>query len=70
MGSWGCPHEIQGRCQKVAQRACNPGMKGCVLAGRYVFANDEEKNARLRHKQQASESKLMMPQGGDGRHQN
>lgn len=70
MGSWGCPHEIQGRCQKVAQRACNPGMKGCVLAGRYFFANDEAKNARLRHKQQALESKVMMPQGGDGPNQN
>jgi hypothetical protein len=70
MGSWGCPHEIQGCCQKVAQRACNPGMKGCVLAGRYFFANDEAKNARLRHKQQALESKVMMPQGSDGPNQN
>jgi hypothetical protein len=45
-------------------------MKGCVLAGRYVFANDEAKNARLRHKQQALESKVMMPQGSDGPNQN
>jgi hypothetical protein len=28
-------------------------MKGCVLAGRYVFANSEEKNKRLREKQNA-----------------
>ena len=65
MGSWGCPHDIQGYCQKVGLRACNPGMKGCVLAGRYVFANDEEKNTRLRQKQQALEGKLIAPQGGE-----
>jgi hypothetical protein len=39
MGSWGCPHEIDERCQKVNQVACDPGMKGCVLAGRFVFSN-------------------------------
>lgn len=47
MGSWGCPHGIKGVCQKVAQRVCDPGMKGCVLAGRYRFANATEKNIRL-----------------------
>lgn len=46
MSSWGCPHEIKGRCQKVGQRECDPGMKGCVLAGRFVFAN-ADKNERL-----------------------
>jgi hypothetical protein len=50
MSSWGCPHEIKGHCDKVAGRPCDPGMKGCVLAGRYVFAN-EDKNVRLREKQ-------------------
>jgi hypothetical protein len=25
-------------------------MKGCVLAGRFVFGNDEQKNRRLREK--------------------
>ena len=29
---------------------CDPGMKGCVLHGRFVFANDD-KNERLRQKQ-------------------
>lgn len=51
MSSWGCPHEIDGTCQKINGLACDPGMKGCVLAGRYVFANAEQKNARLREKQ-------------------
>ncbi len=50
MGSWGCPHEINGVCSKVNNLACDPGMKGCVLAGKYVFANDDAKNERLRAK--------------------
>lgn len=50
MGSWGCPHEIQGVCTKVNNLPCDPGMKGCVLAGKYVFANNEVKNERLRIK--------------------
>ena len=50
MGSWGCPHEIQGVCTKVNNLPCDPGMKGCVLAGKYVFANDDAKNERLRIK--------------------
>lgn len=48
-GSWGCPHEVDDRCGKVDGRPCDPGMKGCVLAGRYVFAS-EDKNQRLREK--------------------
>lgn len=49
-GSWGCPHELNGVCQKVNRLPCDPGMKGCVLYGRYVFANGG-KNERLREKQ-------------------
>ena len=44
-GSWGCPHEIGDRCTKVNNLPCNPGMKGCELAGRFRFA-DESKNER------------------------
>lgn len=50
-GSWGCPHETDDRCSKVSNLPCDPGMKGCVLHGRFVFANDD-KNARLRQKQE------------------
>jgi hypothetical protein len=39
MSSWGCPHEDNGTCLKVANRSCDPGMKGCVLAGRFTFSN-------------------------------
>ena len=55
MGSWGCPHEIQGTCTKLNNLPCDPGMKGCVLAGKYVFANDEAKNERLRIKRAREE---------------
>jgi hypothetical protein len=49
-GAWGCPHEINGQCHKVIGQACDPGMKGCVLSGRYVFAS-AGKNQRLLQKQ-------------------
>lgn len=45
MGGWGCPHEYQGRCGRVLGHACEPGMKGCVLAGRFLFS-DPDKNTR------------------------
>lgn len=43
MSGWGCPHELNGTCQHIQGRACDPGMKGCVLAGRFRFS-DETKN--------------------------
>jgi hypothetical protein len=48
-GGWGCPHEANDICTRVNDLPCDPGMKGCVLAGRFVFA-DEDKNKRLREK--------------------
>lgn len=44
-GSWGCPHEVNDLCTKINNLPCNPGMKGCELAGRYRFV-DESKNER------------------------
>lgn len=49
-GGWGCPHEVDDTCTKVNNLPCDPGMKGCILAGRFVFVN-EDKNKRLREKQ-------------------
>jgi hypothetical protein len=46
-GSWGCPYETDDHCNKVNNLTCDPGMKGCVLYGRFVFANDD-KNERFR----------------------
>jgi hypothetical protein len=40
MSSWSCPHDADGVCQHVRGARCDPGMKGCVLSGRFVFAQD------------------------------
>jgi hypothetical protein len=48
MSGWGCPHEVDEKCQKVLNKPCDIGMKGCVLAGRFNFA-DPSKN-RLKKK--------------------
>lgn len=39
MSGWGCPNELKGTCLRVSGRSCDPGMKGCVLHGRFVFSN-------------------------------
>lgn len=45
MSGWGCPHENKGLCDKVGgKKECSPGMKGCIMHGRFRFANPE-KNA-------------------------
>ena len=49
-GGWSCPHEVNGKCSKVNDLPCDPGMKGCELYGRYAFF-DGRKNERLRQKQ-------------------
>ena len=43
MGGWGCPHEVDGKCAHVNNLPCNPGMKGCVLFGRFIWG-DKSKN--------------------------
>lgn len=43
MSSWGCPHEIDGHCARINNVRCDPGMKGCILFGRFIWA-DETKN--------------------------
>lgn len=45
MSGWGCPHEDHGTCTRVAGRPCDPGMKGCVLAGRFRFSNPAKNRA-------------------------
>jgi hypothetical protein len=39
MGGWGCPHEVNGKCSKINDLPCDPGMKGCILFGRFKFSN-------------------------------
>lgn len=55
MGGWGCPHEVKGLCDKVQQRKCDPGMKGCILAGRFVFANDDKNTKRALKKRETKD---------------
>jgi hypothetical protein len=46
MSGWGCPHEADGKCQKVLNQPCDIGMKGCVLAGRFRFADPSKNRER------------------------
>lgn len=39
MSGWSCVHDDHGTCTRVAGRPCDPGMKGCILAGRFRFTN-------------------------------
>jgi hypothetical protein len=43
MGSWGCPHEVDGLCRRVNGAYCVPGMRGCVLHGKVVFPDGAER---------------------------
>jgi len=64
-GSWGCPHELNGLCTRVNNLPCDPGMKGCVLCGRFVFA-DDEKNTALRRKRARSDGAAASQDAGTG----
>jgi len=57
MSGWGCPHEVDDKCQKVLNKPCDIGMKGCVLAGRFNFA-DPSKN---RPKKSFDEANASLP---------
>ena len=46
-GGWGCPHELNEQCQHVKGRPCDPGLKGCVLAGRFRFSNEAKNRPPL-----------------------
>ena len=55
-GGWGCPHEANNKCQRVEDRPCDPGMKGCILAGRFIFS-DDSKNTQNAIKKKKSPNK-------------
>ncbi len=59
-GGWGCPHEIDGKCGKINNLPCDPGMKGCELYGRFVFFNPD-KNTRPRQKVAAHTAPTLNP---------
>ena len=47
---WGCINEDHGQCKKVRGFKCDPGMKGCVLAGRFTFSNHDKNFHRNKKK--------------------
>lgn len=55
MSGWGCPNELKGMCLRVEGRECDPGMKGCILFGRFVFSTAEKNISR--HARAAAERK-------------
>jgi hypothetical protein len=63
MGGWGCPHEAEGLCQRVHNRPCDPGMKGCILAGRFVFSDANKNTARALQKLEHVPSTKRKPRG-------
>ena len=67
-GGWSCPHELNGLCSKINNLPCTPGMKGCELAGRYVFF-DGGKNTRLEEKKAraAREAVTDKPSSGEAK---
>jgi hypothetical protein len=48
MSGWGCPHEVDNKCQRVNNLPCDPGMKGCVLFGRFRFSDDTKNRPKKR----------------------
>lgn len=46
MSGWSCPHDLNGICQRVQGAVCDPGMRGCVLHGKVVFASEEQNAER------------------------
>lgn len=62
MSGWGCPHEVQGTCQRVLGRLCDPGMKGCVLFGRFVWSTE----AKNRPQRLARPAATAGEKSGDG----
>lgn len=55
MGGWGCPHEINGQCDHVPGKACDPGMKGCVLHGKVTFSIEAKNSPRIKRQQEEQE---------------
>ncbi len=64
MSGWGCPHEVRGQCQRVPGRACDPGMKGCILFGRFTFST-EAKNRPPRQARRPTDVPGKQPPTGE-----
>lgn len=64
MSGWGCPHEVQGECRRVSGRACDPGMKGCILFGRFTFSNETKNRPPRPARPYPSQSGAKEPRSG------
>jgi len=40
MSGWGCKYSVNDYCELLSKE-CRPGYPGCVLYGRFVFANED-----------------------------
>lgn len=57
MSGWGCPHDYRGKCMRVEARPCDPGMKGCILYGRFTFSNPDKNTPSRQRRLQAEKPK-------------
>ena len=46
-GGW---DEADGKCQRVENKTCDPGMKGSVLAGEFIFSDKTKNTAAAKKK--------------------
>lgn len=44
-------------CRKVPDKACDPGMKGCTLSGRFLFTTPEKNISRQQKEKAANKLK-------------
>lgn len=69
MSAWGCPHEVNGQCQRVRGHRCDPGMKGCILYGRFVWSNEAKNVPARRHTSAVPDPVAGPPPSRDGQRQ-
>ncbi len=55
VGGWTCPHEREGVCDLI-KKACDPGDKGCVLYGKFVFADPDSPSNRAVERREKTKS--------------
>ena len=68
MSSWGCPHEIDGICQRVRGAQCDPGMLGCVIQGQ-VETLGEPRGLAAAGPRAGGREKASRPRRSDGRNE-
>ena len=54
MSGWSCPNNVRGECTHVPGKACDPGMKGCVIFGRFRIASPDKTKSSSKRAQAAA----------------